>query len=88
MGGYKLCEWLNIVMYSTNECKSVCVVINNYRESCTYCCFLNELQINEVTTESIVRKKRFLEALGRKLYNRKFSLPPVPNTSNEGSGIE
>ena len=42
------------------------------------------MQISEVTTESIAHKKRFLEALGRKLYNRKFSLPPVPNTVNEG----
>ena len=46
--------------------------------------FLNEWQISEVTTESIAYKKRFLEALGRKLYNRKFSLPPIPNTVNEG----
>ena len=65
---------------STNQCEWLSTITESRVDEM----FLDEMQINEVTTETIAHKKRFLEALGRKLYNRKFSLPPVPNTVNEG----
>ena len=30
---------------------------------------------------TVNKKKKYLEALGRKLYNHKFSLPPTPTDS-------
>lgn len=36
-----------------------------------------------MTTDAIAHKKRMLEALGRKLYNRKLLLPPMPNSKEE-----
>lgn len=39
---------------------------------------LTEEQFDQITSVSIDRKKKYLEALGRKLYNRKFSLPAIP----------
>ena len=71
------------MMDSKDKFQSMRVVIYDYWRSGRWS-VSNEWQISEVTTDSIAYKKRFLEALGRKLYNRKFSLPPVPNTMNEG----
>lgn len=36
-----------------------------------------------MTTDTVAHKKRLLEALGRKLYNRKLLLPPMPNSKEE-----
>lgn len=58
----------------------------NLRMNGSQCEWLSEItdnRIDDVTTDAIAHKKRMLEALGRKLYNRKLLLPPMPNSKEE-----